>query len=171
MRWRITGELPTYKKQILIAAPHTSNWDCVIMLLCAWYYKISVKFLGKKEIFSTPLLGRLMYKLGGIPIERNKRNNYVERLVKDINDYERIILCIPPEGTRSKQKTWKTGFYYIAKTANIPITCSFIDYAKKQAGIGPVIFPSDDKDKDFEIIKTFYKDIKGKHPQNQTHLE
>ncbi len=163
--WQLVGEAPDMPKYILIAAPHTSNWDFLIMLAIDFAFKIACVWMGKDSLFSG-LLGQFYRSMGGIPIDRGASRNVVEQAVRAFNHNERMVMAIPPEGTRRRTARWKTGFYYIALGANVPIVFGFIDFEHKTAGIGPTLMPSGDIEADMVIIRDFYQDIKGKFPEN-----
>jgi len=165
MGWRIAGEPPDMPKYVLIAAPHTSNWDFMIMLALDFAFKIRCVWMGKDSIFRGHL-GPFYRRMGGIPIDRSSRSNVVEQAVRAFQHNERMVLAIPPEGTRKRTDRWKTGFYYIALEANVPLVFGFIDFEHKTAGFGPTLMPSGDIEADVAIIQDFYKDIKGKFPEN-----
>lgn len=159
--WRMDGELPKTPKYVMIAAPHTSNWDLVFMLTLAFSYKTKVCWMGKDTLFRRPF-GALFKWLGGIPIDRARSHNVVDQSIELFRKNEKLVLAVPPEGTRKKVRYWKTGFYYIAKGAGVPIALGFIDYRRKTGGFGPVITPTGDIEADMEAIQAFYADITGK---------
>jgi len=165
--WKIKGSFPKdLKKCVIIAAPHTSNQDFIIGR--AAFYKMGIYkiyFLIKKEMFKFPL-GRIINALGGIPVDRSKSSNMVIIIGKMFKEKENLLLLITPEGTRKYVENWKQGFYYIAKEANVPIVLTYVDYAKKEGGIGPVLYPTDNFEKDFEAIKDFYRTKTAKYPEN-----
>ena len=164
--WKLQGELPAeVRKCVMVAAPHTSNWDFPIARATFFLLKIPVKFLAKKELFFFPF-GTVLKALGGIPINRKKSNNLVEEMTKMLKENDELVLLIPAEGTRKPVKKWKSGFYYTALNAGVPIVLGFMDYKEKIAGIGPVIYPTGDYDKDIAEIKDFFKDKTPKHPEN-----
>ena len=161
--WRMEGQVPDFPNYVLIAAPHTSNMDLAVMLTLAFTFRTKVSWMGKDALFRWPF-GGICRWLGGIPIDRSKANNVVEQSVALFNEKERFVLAVPPEGTRKQVRYWKTGFYYIASGAGVPILLGFIDYGRKVGGVGPVLMPSGDIEKDMETIQAFYADITGKHP-------
>ncbi len=163
--WKVTGAVPEHiKKCVIIAAPHTSNWDFVIARIVYWRLGVPVKFLIKREAFDHPL-GGLVKTLGGIPVDRKKSSNLVEQVADLFNHYEVLNVIITPEGTRRLVTEWKRGFYYIALKANVPIIIGFIDYKRKVGGFGPVLYPSGNFDTDFSIIQEFYRDKTARHPE------
>lgn len=162
--WRVEGRLPDHPKFVLIAAPHTSNWDFPIMLFIAFAFKAKLYWMGKAELFRRPFNGLFKW-LGGIPIVRSRSNNVVSQSIRQFNENDRLILTVPPSGTRKRVLYWKSGFYHIAHGAGVPIALGFLDYRLKVGGIGPVVEPTGDIGADMEIIKAFYADITGKHPE------
>ncbi|MCK5687218.1 lysophospholipid acyltransferase family protein [bacterium] len=160
--WRVKGKMPDAPKCVIIAAPHTSNWDFVYMLLTAFVLKTPIYVMGKKSL-TEGFFGGVMLWLGIIPIDRSKSNNIVELTIEQFNSSEKLIIIVPPSGTRDKITYWKTGFYYIALGAKVPISLGFIDYGRKIGGIGPLLYPTGNIDADMKLIKQFYSDIKGKN--------
>lgn len=164
MGWRVEGALPAdTPKSVLIAAPHTSNWDLPYTLMVAFVLRLNPYWMGKASIFKAPF-GGVMRWLGGIPVQRETSNNLVAASAEAIRaaDFS-LQLIVPPEGTRSKTRYWKTGFYYIALTAQVPIVMAYMDYANKRSGLGPVFVPTGDADADMAAIKLFYAPFKGKN--------
>ena len=159
--WRMDGELPKTPKYVMIAAPHTSNWDLVFMLTLAFSYKTKICWMGKDALFQRPF-GTLFKWLGGLPIDRARSHNVVEQSIELFQKNEKLVMAVPPEGTRKKVRYWKTGFYYIAKGAGVPIALGFIDYRRKTGGFGSVVTPTGDIEADMEAIQAFYADIMGK---------
>lgn len=166
--WKVAGQLPALKKYVAIVVPHTSSWDFIIGVLAKWSLNINVKFFGKKELFDSPL-GFIFRALGGIPVDRFKNHNVVTQAVDEINKSDDFILVLSPEGTRQYVPEWRKGFYFIAMGANIPLLLCYIDYAQKEVGIGPLFYPTGNYAKDFEQIKDFYRDKKGKYPELGVH--
>lgn len=163
--WRLVGSPPDVPKFVFIAAPHTSNWDFLIFIAVTFAFKIRCIWMGKESLFRRPF-GLVLTWLGGIPIDRSSSQSVVEQAVQAFNSREKIIMGLAPEGTRKKMDHWKKGFYYVATGANVPIVFVFADYERKVAGFGPTIMPSGDIQADMETIREFYKDIKGKYPEN-----
>lgn len=164
--WKLDGQLPPGgERSVLIAAPHTSNWDLPYTLMVAFALGLNVRWMGKQSIFKFPF-GGIMRWLGGIPVDRSKANNLVaasaESLMQSPQPFQ---LVVPPEGTRSKTRYWKTGFYYIALTAKVPIVMAYMDYSRKVSGLGPIFQPTGDVEKDMADIKAFYAPFKGKNAQ------
>jgi 1-acyl-sn-glycerol-3-phosphate acyltransferase len=147
----------------LIAAPHTSNWDLPYLLAFATIFGVRVNWMGKHTLFRGPV-GWLMRKLGGIPVRRHRSNDLVQQMASVIQAEDRIALVVPAEGTRSYTPHWKSGFYHIARAANVPIVLSYLDYARRRGGFGPELIPSGDIREDMEEIRAFYADKKGRYP-------
>ena len=163
--WNTSGSLPNgISKAVVIVAPHTSTWDFVIGRLTFWVSGVKIRFLIKQEAFFFPF-GYLLKKLGGLPVNRGHRNNIVDQVVDLFNRNESLVVVITPEGTRRLVRHWKKGFYLISMTANVPIALGFIDYSKKTGGIGPLLYPTGDYEKDMNFIRDFYRDKKGRHPE------
>lgn len=162
--WSLGGELPAPRAYVLIAAPHTTNWDLLYFLACAWAFGISPSWMGKHTLFRGPL-GPIMRALGGIPVERSRAGGLVGQMAQAFERDPDLVLTVPPEGTRARAPYWKSGFYQIARAARVPIAMGFLDYPLRRGGIGPVLLPSDDLRRDMDAIRAFYADIRGKHPE------
>lgn len=160
--WRIEGKLPDTPKFVLIAAPHTSNWDLPVMLSLAFAFRTGLFWMGKDTLFRRPF-GAIMRWLGGIPIDRSKSHNVVEQSAEHFRKAESLVMVVPPEGTRQKVRYWKTGFYRIAESAGVPIALGFLDYRRKVGGFGPTVVPTGGIEADMETIQAFYANITGKH--------
>ena len=167
--WKIDGRLPeNCHKSVLIAAPHTSNWDLPYTLMVAFVLRLNVRWMGKASLFRAPF-GGLMRWLGGIAVNREQSNNLVAASSQALIDAPQAFqLIVPPEGTRSKTRYWKTGFYYIALGAQVPIVMAYMDYERKRSGLGPVFVPTGDVEADMAGIKAFYAPFKG-HNAAQFH--
>jgi 1-acyl-sn-glycerol-3-phosphate acyltransferase len=164
--WRTHVIPPPTFRYVVIGAPHTSNWDFVIALLLMIVEGIPIRLMGKDSVFRGPI-GVLMRSLGAIPVNRRERTNMVDQVAAKFDEYDDLIIGISPEGTRSKVSRWRTGFYYIALKANVPIVMAYLDYQNKVCGLGPSIKPTGDIQADFMIIREFYSGIVGKYPQKQ----
>lgn len=161
---------PESQRCVMIAAPHTSNWDFWYMRLSFFVMDIPMRYTVKKVLTNFPL-GLIFKPLGGIGIDRrpkgasSSRRSYTDIMKEIFQKNERIAMIVTPEGTRSFQDKWKTGFYYTALEANVPITFGYLDYSKKIAGVGGVLYPSGNFEADMRIITDFYKDKVPKHPK------
>lgn len=162
--WKIEGAMPPDKKFLIIVAPHTSNWDFMIGLCARSILKFDAKYLGKKELFRFPF-GALFRWLGGVPVDRSRNVNMVDAVAELFNRHEKLIVAIAPEGTRKYVPQWKTGFYFIALKAKIPIVMSAFDYPKKTIFISSPFHPTGDLAADMKIIFGFYGDKHGKFPK------
>ena len=162
--WKVGGERPEEKKFVFLAAPHTSNWDFPLGMLTAWYLGIDLKVLMKKSWFIFPIKG-LLLSIGAMPIDRSKGGTVIDGVVHEFEERDAFVFSITPEGTRSYVESWKTGFYTIATKANAALVCGYLDYSKKETGIGPIIHPSGDAEQDFEEILKFYRTIGPRFPE------
>lgn len=160
--WRRSGKLPDSPKCVMIAAPHTSNWDLPVMLVIAFAFGARVFWMGKHTLFRPPF-GTFFRWLGGVPVDRRKSTNVVDQMVEIFRERDSFTLILAPEGTRKRTAYWKTGFYHMAYGAGVPIVLGFLDYQRKLGGMGPVIQPSGDIEADMTVIRDFYADITGKH--------
>lgn len=165
--WKLVGEFPKdLKKYVIIGAPHTSWKDFPIAILARNTGKAKINFIGKKSLFNPPF-GFIFRWLGGAPVDRTKSNNKVQATVDVFNSREVFRLALSPEGTRKKVTEWKTGFYYIAKGANVPVLMFTLDFGRKQIAISKPYYLTDDMDKDMAHFKAFYKDVVGDKPELQ----
>ncbi|GAB4503863.1 MAG: lysophospholipid acyltransferase family protein [Anaerolineales bacterium] len=167
--WRVVGQLPHLPKYIIVGAPHTSNWDFVMFLALALVLKGDMRYMGKAELFRSPLGGFFRW-CGGVPVDRSKPQGLVEQTVQAIREAEHFRLVITPEGTRKQVTEWKRGFYYIARQANIPIVAGFVDSQTKTCGIGPIFTLSSDIEADLRTIQSFFKDKVGINPKLTSEL-
>ena len=162
--WKVEGKKPDVDKCVMIAAPHTSNWDFYYAIAMAFVLDLEIYALGKKELVENRF-GKIMLFLGLVPVDRAKSNNLVGQAVAAFNEREKMILVVPPSGTRSRVEKWKTGFYHIAHGAGVPICLTWLDYARKRGGIGPLFTPTGRVDRDMAEIQSFYVGITGKYPE------
>lgn len=167
--WTAEGEPPTAPKYVLIAAPHTSNWDLLYLLAMSWTYDVRISWLGKASLFPGPV-GTVLRALGGIPVARNQRSGLVSSLAQEFAAADELVVAFPPEGTRSRTDHWRTGFYRVAVAAEVPIVCSFLDYSRKVGGMGPTLVPSGDIAADFAQFGEFYTDKRGKYPHEESDI-
>lgn len=162
--WKVEGALPANTpKCVMIAAPHTSNWDLPNTLMVAFALRLNIYWMGKESIFKPPFRHLMMW-MGGIPVNRERANNLVAASAQAIVDADAPLqLVVPPEGTRQKTRYWKTGFYYIALSAKVPIVLAYMDYKRKISGLGPLFHPTGDIEADMVKIKAFYAVFTGKN--------
>ncbi|HTD02685.1 lysophospholipid acyltransferase family protein [Undibacterium sp.] len=163
--WRVDGRAPAEARYVMIAAPHTSNWDFPVTLMVAFAMRLKLYWMGKDSLFP-PVFGGIMRWLGGIAVDRSKSGNMVQGTVDAFNTASRLAVVVPPEGTRGKVTHWKTGFYYIALGAKVPIALGYLDFKRKVGGIGRMFYPTGDLEADMAEIQKFYAGITGKNPQH-----
>jgi len=161
--WHIEGTLPNLSKFILIGAPHTSNWDAFYGFAALAAIGLKIKWMAKHTLFPRPIRG-LLKSLGGIPVDRRASRGVVQQMIDALQENEKAILLITPEGTRKFVEKWKTGFYHIAVESRLPIQMGFINYANKSLGFGPLIEPTGDMEADLKKIQGFYSKKQGKNP-------
>ncbi|MBT9557571.1 MAG: lysophospholipid acyltransferase family protein [Myxococcales bacterium] len=161
--WKLVDPPPDLPKYVLIAAPHTTNWDLVYMQAVGYSNRMGVSWMGKHTLFKPPF-GPIMRAMGGVPVVRHERRNMVDQIADEFAKRDRFIIAIPPEATRKRAEYWRSGFYHIAKAAGVPVVLGYLDYAKKEAGFGPPLYPSGDIKKDMDIIRAFYAGKVGKYP-------
>ncbi len=158
--WKVTGELPNVDKYVLIAAPHTSNWDLPLGLLARCVKKMDIRFLAKKELFFFPL-SSILRSLGGTPVDRSQKMHMVDQIAAIFDQHEKFILGLAPEGTRSPVKRWKFGFYHIAVKANVPIFLVGFDYQKKEVQLHELFYPTGDLKADYDHFRQYYLTVRG----------
>lgn len=161
--WTMQGDWPALDKMVLVAAPHTSNWDGINMLAAAGYYRVRLRWMGKKSLTQGPF-GWIIRLLGCVPIDRSESHDVVKTMADRFAAEEQMVLAVPPEGTRSAARTWKSGFYHIAVAAGAPILVTVLDYGAKTMRLAALVSPSGDYDADLPLIREHYKNVVGKHP-------
>jgi 1-acyl-sn-glycerol-3-phosphate acyltransferase len=167
--WRVDGDPPPLRKAVVIAVPHTSNWDFWYALLACWELGMSFQWLGKDSLFQG-ILGRYLKWLGGVSVDRSNPNGLVAQVAERFRSEERLVLMVPAEGTRGQRPYWKSGFYWMASEAQVPVVLGYLDYPRRWAGFGPVVFPSGDVRADMDRVRAFYADKVGKHPELQSRI-
>jgi 1-acyl-sn-glycerol-3-phosphate acyltransferase len=167
--WKVDVAEPPPNKCVIIGAHHTSNWDFFAALALKFSANLKINFLMKDSLFGGPL-GWMMSKLGGIPVNRSTRANLVEQLTERFKQSETLRIALSPEGTRRQTSHWKTGFYYIALGANVPIVMGYADYVRKVVGLGPLLHPSGDIQSDFNLIRAFYANIIPRYPHKASQM-
>jgi 1-acyl-sn-glycerol-3-phosphate acyltransferase len=165
--WRVVVEQPVPDKCVIVGAPHTSLWDWAAAMLLMAGTNLRFRWLAKDTAFWWPL-GVLLRGLGGWPVNRRSRNNLVQQVVDAFNTHDLLRIAISPEGTRRVAGYWKTGFYYMALGAAVPIVMGYVDYRRRIVGFGPSFMPSGDIYADFEILRQFYAQMTGKHAGGQS---
>lgn len=165
MGWKFSGQFPAHKKMIIAVAPHTSNWDFVIGIAVAFTLKLKITFFAKNSLFIPPF-SMLLKRWGGIPIKRQKAHGIVDQMAEKARNAEKMILCLAPEGTRSRRENWKTGFLHIAHKANMPVFLVAFDYKKKRIELGPVLTISENIPLELQRIYQHYHTVHAKFPDN-----
>lgn len=164
--WKVVGGVPKDLKKLIVAVvPHTSNWDFPLGLLVRSTMNRDVKFIGKHTLFRPPY-GFLFKWLGGYPVNRQASKNYVDSVVEILNSKEEFALCLAPEGTRKRVDRLRTGFYHMAKQANIPIVLTRFDYGNKTVTFSEPFYTTEDQDADFDYINNYFSGVRGKNPEN-----
>jgi 1-acyl-sn-glycerol-3-phosphate acyltransferase len=164
-RWTAVGEVP--RTGVLVGAPHTSNWDFVMMLLVMWRGGVTPRVLIKHTLFKGPL-GWVLHRLGGVSLDREHPGAVVRELVREARSGEPFLLVLAAEGTREKGEYWKSGFWRIARAAKLPIALAFIDGPSRTAGFGPTIEAGSDVTVVMDQVRAFYSDKRGIHPERRT---
>lgn len=161
--WKTVGKVPADRRFVLVAAPHTSNWDFLYFIGLCNELGIQPHFMAKESLFRWPWKNFLL-DMGGVPVDRGAKKDYVAQMVQIFNERKEFMLTIAPEGTRSNVKQWKTGFYHIAKAANVPIVVGMMDYGTKTGGLLDSFEVSGDYEADMRILEKHYKSVTPKHP-------
>ena len=161
--WKLEGARPEHDRYVLIAVPHTSNWDFLLMLAFAAAFNIKVTWMAKHSLFFPPM-GWIMRAMGGMPIVRHENRNVVDSMVEVFSTLPELVLVVPAEGTRQGTAHWESGFYHIARQAGVPIVPSFLDFGGKRGGFGPALVTSGDVRADMQYFRDFYQGMKGKFP-------
>lgn len=163
--WCVKGQFPT-RSSVIIIAPHTSNWDFFWLLMLAFKWQVigKVLWIGKHSIFRGPW-GSYFRAIGGIPVNRGKHNHIVGTIAKHLREPTPSYFALAPEGTRSKTKAWKKGFYYIAQRADVPVALAFVNYRDREIGIGPSLELTGNPEQDWQLIRSFYQAEWGRYPE------
>lgn len=162
--WEIVGTHPRVPKAVIVAAPHTSNWDGFWALVYKVAAQLDIHFFAKQSLFWFPL-NILLRALGGVPLDRKRAGSAVDRAIEMFRTNDSFYFGLAPEGTRSRVDHWKSGFYRIAEGADVPVVLGFLDYGKRQIGIGPTLKLSGDWHKDLDFCRDFYSNIEGRWPE------
>ncbi len=165
--WAFEGTVPAGRRYVLIAAPHTSNWDFIYTMAIMWSLDIRLTWMGKASLFVFPL-GVLFRAMGGMPVRRDLRSNVVEQSAARFADGRDLVLAVAAEGTRDRGTTWRSGFYHIARLADVPILPGYLDYARRRGGFGPELRLTGDVRADMDVVRAFYADKVGRHPERFT---
>lgn len=167
--WKLDPSSPRHiRRAVMIAAPHTSNWDIVYARAACELLELPVKFTIKKEWVNSPI-GLILRPLGAIAIDRDYRNgkkvSMTQTMTELFGQHKELIVLVTPEGTRQYAPKWKTGFYRVAEGANVPVLLGYLDYQKKVAGVGPAMYPTGNMEADIKRIKDFYRTVVGRYPE------
>ncbi|MCH9683174.1 MAG: lysophospholipid acyltransferase family protein [Deltaproteobacteria bacterium] len=165
--WTVDGAPPDLDRYVVLAVPHTAWWDGVWMLLFARWWNVRLAWMGKHTLMRWPI-SLLLRRLGIVPVDRRAPQGLVGQIVEQFEQRDRLVLAIPPEGTRRRRDFWKSGFYHIAVEAKVPVCMSFLDYGRRTAGFGPCFWLTGDMRRDMDRIREFYADKKGKVPADFT---
>jgi 1-acyl-sn-glycerol-3-phosphate acyltransferase len=153
--WRFDGDRPSIKKYVCLAVPHTSNWDGLLLVTVARTIDLPMAWMIKDSWLRGPL-GAVLRQTGAIGIDRSRSNSMVDQMVEALRDADELALVIPPEGTRKRADYWKSGFYHIARGANVPVVPGYLDYGRKRAGLGAPIDMTGDVHADMDRLRAFY---------------
>ncbi len=165
-RWKTIGEVPPLRKMVIIGAHHTSNWDFPVGMLAARALGVRIRFLGKHTLFRPPF-GWFFRMLGGIPVDRSRPGGLIGQIVAAFEASDDFVLVIAPEGTRSHQPCWRSGFYEIARATGMPVVLAALDGGRREVRIGPTIELTGDVGADMDRIRAFYADVRGiKHERS-----
>ena len=166
MGWKLDARIdPAMRHSLMIAAPHTTNWDFVYTLAAFWAMEMPFKYFIK-DTYTKSIMGWFFRWTGAIGVDRTQRSNLVQFAIDLFNEHSELVILITPEGSRSRVDKWKHGFHHIARGANVPLTLAYIDYEKKIAGVIKVHYTSEDVYADLDQLQDFYRDCKGKYPEN-----
>lgn len=166
LKWKMEGDFPEVDKCVVAVVPHTHWMDLFLGILLRNVWGKSIGFIGKQSLFDIPIIGRLLKKAGGMPVVRHKKQDTVSAIASIFNRTDMFRLSLSPEGTRKKVTEWKTGFYFIAKEAKVPIVLVAFDYGNKQVKISEALFPTNNKEADFKQYQSFFKGVVGKIAKN-----
>ena len=161
MGWDVTGEIPNIPKLVIIAAPHTSNWDFIVGVAAKLALRLDVMWLGKDTLFRGPL-GALMRQLGGRPVDRSASNDVVKNVVQEFQRRDRLVLALAPEGTRKRVERWRTGFYHIAHAARVPIVPVALNFGEREIQIGAPFTTTGDVDADIRALQQRFAGVRGR---------
>lgn len=155
--WKFEGEPPAEKKYVALAVPHTSNWDGLLLVALTQSIGLQMEWMVKDSWVKGPL-GSVLRRVGAVGINRSRATNVVDQMIEQFRQRDAFVLGIPPEGTRSRAEQWKSGFYHIARGANVPVVPGYLDFGTKRAGLGPAIHLTGDVRADMDRIRAFYAD-------------
>jgi len=160
MGWRVEGDIPNHRKLVIIAAPHTTNWDFVVGIAAKLALNLQALWLGKDSLFKGPL-GWLMRALGGVPVDRSTSNDVVSGIVEEFGRREKFVLALAPEGTRKKVDRWRTGFYHVAHATHTPIVPVALNWGARAVQIMPAFVTTGDVDRDIAELQSRFANVRG----------
>ena len=161
--WEVVGDARAYSKCVVVAAPHTSNWDFPFMLAAAHAQDVRASWLGKHTLFGAPW-GWFFRRLGGIPVDRRAPQTLVAQMGERFKSCDELVLALAPEGTRGRVPFWRSGFYHIANESGVPVALGFLDYERRLCGLGPYVELTGNVRADMDRIRAFYRNVRAKHP-------
>lgn len=164
MGWKVIGDLPTSGKYIVCGAPHTSNWDFFFFIVVEWLFGVRLRFMAKHTLFRPPA-GWILRRMGGIPVNRGTHHDFVSYVADEFAKHENLAIVVPAEGTRGRADYWKSGFYFMAKSAGVPIILGTLDFAKKEIDFTQRLIPGESVRDDMDRVRAVYADVQGKHPE------
>lgn len=168
--WKLDIHFPENPKYVLVVYPHTSNWDFPLGIAASRAIELEAHYIAKHTLFRKPY-GWIFRGLGGIPIDRRRRENLIEQVAEKFNESKEFVLALAPEGTRSKSNHWKSGFYHIARAARVPIAMAYFDYPRKLIRLGGDFLPGDDINEAYEKIRGFFRGVQGKNPGQESTIQ
>ena len=166
--WKVVLAQPVPDRCVIIFYPHTTNWDTPIGLCMKFMTGLSVQYVGKDSLFRVPLFGRLLLRWGGVAVNRRERTGFIDQMRRQFRDHRTFRLAIAPEGTRSRTAYWKSGFYHLARAAHVPLALGYIDYPKREIGVGAYVDLTGDLVADMAELRAFYADKRGLYPMRQS---
>jgi 1-acyl-sn-glycerol-3-phosphate acyltransferase len=165
--WTVVLARPVPSRCVVIFYPHTSNWDTAFGLCVKFMTGLSIRFAGKDSLFRIPFLGPLLVRWGGIPVNRRERTGFTEQMAAEFARNDGFLLAIAPEGTRGRTEHWKSGFYHVARAARVPLALAYIDYPRRELGVGAYVDLTGDEAADMARLRGFYEGKRGRHPAKQ----
>lgn len=162
--WRFEGTVPNLKQFVLIVAPHTSNWDFLVGIMAMFALGVRATFLGKDTLFKGPFSFVFRW-IGGVPVDRQSPHNVVEQMIGHLERRDRLILALSPEGTRKKVPRWRTGFYWVASGAGVPIVPVALDFSRKRYVIHPPQMTTGNPEQDIAHLQTFFRAHQARKPE------
>lgn len=168
--WTVEADWPKSRKYVLIVYPHTSNWDFLLGICAARALGLDAHFIGKHSLFRKPF-GWFFRALGGIPVDRRRKDNLIRQVAAQFDAAEAFVLGLAPEGTRSGTDHWKSGFYHIARAAKVPVAMAYLDYGQKKIGLGGEFWPGDDIDEAYRFAREFFAGKRGRNPGQESTIQ